>query len=386
MKSHEDLFFKLIRSAALGSDEDFSSFSDFEDWGLLFALCNAHSLTGVIYDRTVELFRDRIPQKFAAWFKQSAFKAMSFQTVRSLTFINIYSSLLKSGITPVVLKGEMLRQLYPVPEGRTSLDEDLLIDGFEYEKLTENLTSMGFEEVNQGEEDKHWVNKQYSLYLEVHFNPFPNEKSYEKWNAAFEGCFDRTVRNQNGTVSLSREDALIFLFLHAAKHFVYSGVGVKQLLDIALYMKHYKKEIDFSYVRAALKKAKALTFAQEVTAFIKEYLYDGVYCFGSDRADPDFVKDVISGGSLGRADEERVNSANVTSSAFKGKSSLKKILFPPKERLYKKYPFSKKCPLLLPLAWLMRLIAYALHGKKKKALQTGNTRLRMIKELGLIDK
>lgn len=386
MKQYEELLLKLIRCAVLQSEEDFGNFSDFSDWGNLFALCRAHSLTGAVYDKLSEVFDGRIPEKYAMWFRQTAFKEMSYQAVRSVAFLNVYDALSKKGITPVVLKGEALRALYPQPESRTSLDEDLLVEKKDYKKLVEELEAAGFEEVDPGGDDKHWVNKKFSVYFEVHFKPFADEKIYEKWNGVFEKSLEKTVKNPNGIVALSRTDGLIFLILHAAKHFVYSGVGIKQILDIALFIKNYKKEIDFQYVRSALKKTKALKFAQQLMAFIKEYLYGGFYFFGEETADDDFVRDILESGSLGKADEERIHSANVTAGAFKGKSSIKKILFPPAERLRKKYPFCRKFPILLPAAWLMRIVSYLLRGKKSTALKTGSERLKMLRKYGLINK
>ena len=384
MKPYEELLLKLIRSSVLQSEEDFSEFSDFEDWGGLFTLCSIHSVVGIIYDKLIEVFGDRLPEKFAVWFKHSAFKEMSFQAVRSLTFANFYQRLKEVNLAPVILKGEVLRPLYPKPESRTSLDEDLLIDGRDYEALTAELTNMGFEEVTQGDDDKHWLNQKYSVYFEIHSTPFPPEKSFEKWNRIFDGYKDRTITNDNGIISLSREDNLIFLILHAAKHFIYSGVGIKQITDIALFMREYEAEIDFAHVQDALKKVRVYTFAAELTAFIKKYIYPDIYTFGDAELGDDFVQDIFNSGSLGKADEERIHSANVTSSAFIGRSSLKKILFAPKERLQLRYPFAKKHPILLPVAWFLRLVTHIPHGKR--TLQTGSERLKMIKKYGLIIK
>ena len=384
MEPYEELLLKLIRSSILQSEEDFSEFSDFADWSELFELCRVHSVVGMIYDKLIEVFGDKIPEQYSMWFKHRAFKEMSFQAVRSLAFEEIYRELAVYNLSPVVLKGEVLRGLYPKPESRTSLDEDLLIDEKDYPVLEKALTAMGFEEVSLGEDDKHWLNKKYSTYFEIHFSPFAKEQTYENWNRVFENYQERTMRNRKGVVSLSRDDNLIFLILHATNHFIYSGVGIKQLLDIALFIREYRNEINFSYVNSMLRKAKVMNFAGQITAFIQEYLYPETVVFGTLRVDEEFVHDVLAGGSLGKADEARVHSANVTISAFKGKSSLKKILFPPKNRLQLNYPFAKKHPILLPIAWFIRLFSYLKLGKK--TLKKGSERLKMIQKYGLIEK
>lgn len=45
-------------------------------------------------------------------------------------------------------------------------------------------------------------------------------------------------------------DHLIFLLLHAFKHFISSGVGVRQLCDIALWMRRFGAQIDWQRVCA----------------------------------------------------------------------------------------------------------------------------------------
>jgi len=383
MKISEQLLIKLIRSSVLQTEEDFSDYSDFDEWRDLFVLCSNHSIVGMIYDKFVEVFGDKIPDSLAARLKHTAFTEMSFQAVRSQSFKRVYDELIADGFNLIVLKGELLRKLYPQPESRTSLDEDLLVDKNQYEELKNRLISMGFEEANESDGDKHWVNKKLSLYFEIHFEPFSNEKSYKKWNNIFANYSERII-NSDGIISLSSEDNFIFLMLHAAKHFIYSGVGLKQVLDIAVFMKNYQDEMDFSYVKNALKNTNTLLFAKEMTAFIKENLLENVYCFGEDKADSFFINDILNAGSLGQSDESRKHSANVTASAFKGDSKYINIIFPPRERLTLKYPFCKKYPILLPVAWAMRLASYLFRRKKSSALKTGNERLRMLKKYGLI--
>lgn len=385
MNLSEQLLLKLIRSAVLQKNEDFSDFSDFEDWNGLLLLCSKHNVVGMVYDKIIEVFKDKIPEPLALRLKHITFNEMSFQMARTQSFKTMYKELLKDNFNPIVLKGEVLRNLYPQPESRTSLDEDLLVAKSDYDRLTKKLLSLGFEEANESEDDKHWVNKKLSVYFEIHFTPFSDTKSYKKWNAVFDNWEQRIIKS-NDIISLSREDNLIFLLLHSAKHFIYSGVGLKQILDIALFMKKYQNDMDFSYITAALKSTNTLKFVNAVTAFIKEYIFEEVYCFSKGKPDEGFIKDVMNGGSLGQGDEERRHSANVTASAFKGNSRFKEIIFPPRERIYLKYPFSRKYPILIPLAWLMRLASFLVSGKKMSSLKTGNERLRMLKKYGLINK
>ena len=53
-------------------------------------------------------------------------------------------------------------------------------------------------------------------------------------------------------------DHLLYLILHALKHFLYSGFGIRQVCDIALFSERYRDEIDWSRVKTELQSVSAL--------------------------------------------------------------------------------------------------------------------------------
>lgn len=385
MTQSENLFLKIFSSSVFENHEaDFSDFDDFCQWNELFALCRKHSAVGITYQAVQNIFKSKIPDDISAQWKKETLMSGAVQSARSQALYSVCKKLNKKGLKPLVLKGEVLRTLYKNPEARTSVDEDLLIEKSQYSKLCEALTELGFEETLKGGDDVHWVNKKLSLYFEIHFSPFPENKNYSSWNACFEDCFSRSVSMENGIFALSPTDELIFLFLHSAKHFIYSGVGVKQLSDIALLTNKYQSEIDFSLVEAQLKKCGAFDFAKGISAFINAYLCPFTFFEENPLCNEALAQDIIDGGSLGAGSSERQHSAAITSGAFKKESVFKKIFFPPKERLKAKYPFARKYSVLLPLAWVMRIFSYLKKDKKGKAFSAGKQRLELIKKYNFI--
>ena len=80
------------------------------------------------------------------------------------------------------------------------------------------------------------------------------------------------------------------------------------------------------------------------------------------------LHDTLCGGVYGSNDYTRLHSSTVTLNAVKAsrageKSSVLSSIFPKKEYLERRYPYLKKHPYLLPVAWIQRIVHYA--GEKQ---------------------
>ena len=80
------------------------------------------------------------------------------------------------------------------------------------------------------------------------------------------------------------------------------------------------------------------------------------------------LHDSLCGGVYGSNDLTRLHSSTVTLNAVKAsrtgeKSSVLSTVFPKREYLERNYPYLKKRPYLLPVAWAQRLAHYA--GEKQ---------------------
>ena len=158
-------------------------------------------------------------------------------------------------------EGIVCRSLYPIPFLRPSVDEDIFVPAEDTEKYHEFLLSEGLfadEADLTADERKKMYEFSYHrenspTYLELHTNLFdPNSKVFGKLNDLFEGMIGRTVRIQVEDVSvrtLAPTDHLLFLILHAYKHFLYSGIGIRPICDIGLFAECYACEIDWQGIR-----------------------------------------------------------------------------------------------------------------------------------------
>lgn len=113
-----------------------------------------------------------------------------------------------------------------------------------------------------------YVHPDTGLVVEGHWALFPTEYAvYAALNMQLPDLMQRAQDWETGGVTLRVPDVcdhLIFLLLHAFKHFISSGVGVRQLCDIALWMRRFGAQIDWQRVRAALRATHSEGFAAAV--------------------------------------------------------------------------------------------------------------------------
>lgn len=253
-----------------------------------------------------------------------------------------------------------------------------------------------------------YQDKDKRLYIEVHKTPFTPDSPYlDRLNDCFLGAHDRAVTQQIcGTefLTLGPEDHLLYLLLHALKHFLYSGFGIRQICDIGLYAEAYRTEINWDSLRARLENIGAMDFVRAIFRIAGEQLLPesraAKYLADWDLTgvDPEpLLADVMEGGIYGSATMSRLHSSNMTLRAAStqsghGPSAVLYSLFPPLESMQGKYPCLKKIPVLLPAAWLHRQLGYLWElirhrGRSNSALtsiRVGNERIRLLEQYNII--
>lgn len=328
------------------------------------------------------------------------------QAAKTEAFLGVYDRLSVLGLCPVVVKGIVCRSLYPIADGRVSGDEDLIIPSAEIERYYLALSEMGFLcDLDSAEREKSFevtFVHPSGLKLEIHKSFFTPQGRLNELNKIIGNPFDDSVifNIANTKIrTLSYTKHLLYLILHAFKHFVYSGFGIRQVCDIALFTKKYASEIDFDFVASSLKKVNADTFAAAVYSAAEKYL-----AFTFDEAEnliellpknvsPDRLVDDIMNGDIYGGNTERQHSATVTLNAYeseKGKSNALKSLFPSREYLSQKYPYVKKNALLVPIAWASRITHYAAENISEKralssSLEIGRKRAELLKYYNIIN-
>ncbi len=355
--------------------------------------------------------------------KQRTIYTSTIQVMKTQEFYQLYEKLGKMGIRPVVTKGIICRSLYPNPDSRPSNDEDLWIPKQDAKKTHEALLACGMhllEDVNvEQAREIPYGRENSSFFVELHTDLFePDSDAYGDWNFIFKDSMERTVDvtiEGHSLRTMEVTDHLLYLIFHALKHFLHSGVGIRQICDIAVFANHYGTKIDWERLLSSCRKVNGEKFAAAVFKIGEKYLnfdpkqaaYPGKW--QDIQVDEEhLLEDLLGAGVYGNSSMSRIHSSNITLSAVSddksashsdgaahsgvGKNGLIRSLFPPADTMKDRYPYLQEKPYLLPKAWLNRIITYRRETKAGgnnsavESLKIGKERVQLLREYGIIKK
>ena len=412
----EKLFLKLFTSSVRQTQWNTDDLMlENNDWSRLLTLSAFHQVIPLLYEAVckTEPFLAHPPAVAGMW-KRETVLAVARQTRMTDEFLRLYREMCSCGLEPLVLKGLVCRNLYPKPDYRMSSDEDLLIPKEDFWKMDRFLCERGFYKNESDESLKaqmstlHEVgyhNPKTGLYLEIHLTLFSEESgAYGHLNGLFKDLHNDRVAVEVGEQTiwtLGYTEHMLFLLCHSVKHFLHSGFGVRQLMDMVLFAETYGSQIDWKKLIRICKKNHMYVFLI--------HLFDlGVHYFGFDpkkacwpvegarldgtRNAEDLLHDLLAGGIYGSSTEERRHSSNITLAAAqrkKRKGGVFAALFPEPSYMMKKYPYVKKHPWALPAAWIRRIADHMKENNyvnNRKIVETGYGRVKLLKKYGIIQK
>ncbi len=383
-----------------------------EEWGALLELASEHHVLPMFFEAVYRCpaFRSVDPA-LEKWARQQIRTNVGRQMAATEEFLRVYEALCKAGTRPLVVKGIVCRELYPMPDWRRSGDEDVLIDPKEYWLCKRTMSDFGLLPADEQEDGYEVPFRQEKgpLYIELHRSLFPPESTaYGYFNGFFEGARQRavavTVQNQQ-IWTLCPTDNLLYLILHAYKHFLHSGFGIRQVCDIVLFANAYGSEIHWQQVLEGCKTVRAEKFAAALFAIGQERLIfdpdSALYpaCWREISVDHrPLLEELLHCGIYGQIDPARVHSSNITLDAVaaqkqgrRAKAGLVASLFPPARSLTGRYPYLQKRPWLAPVAWVSRIVKYGSRSRQEddsnaaRILQMGSHRVSLLRQYDIID-
>lgn len=363
------------------------------DWERLLQLAQEQKLTAVLFGT----LRNVLPEQEQRLWRALSLQEAALQTQRTETFLKAYQALSDRGFQPLIVKGLLCRQTYPEPDARVSSDEDLYVPNADYPQFHAALLELGF----SGEEPDYANAHEARYYLrdlmvEGHWELFPQDNAaLNTLNALQDGFWQRSRMQDVCGVTmrvLEPTDHMTFLLLHAFKHFINSGVGIRQICDVAQWSKTY--EIDWSRVREAMRLARAEHFAAAVFDAGERY-FGMPHPAQWPRADcTALLEDAFGGGVYGSVTMSRKHSGSMTLAAVEDADranrakSVMRTVFPNRAVMETSFPWVKRSALLLPAAWTVRIVRYLQSrgegNSTAESLQIGTERLELMREYKII--
>lgn len=394
----ETQFLHIVKAAISGGDLP----AEKVDWPAIFTLANQQKLLPILFEAVRKMPAAEENVALFAVTKQQVIGQVLNQTVRSAEFSDLYHKLRSAGLHPIVVKGQLCSRLYPLKDHRISADDDLLIPDGEFMACHEQLLTNGLttgtpaDELATADEVSYTKNGS-PLYIELHRHLFDSsEDAHDELNHFFASL--KPVETDS-FLTMPPHEHLLYLLLHAYKHFVRSGIGLRQFCDIGLWALEYHDEIDWQRLHDQCASVHAATFAAAAFRIARDYLgidFDLPMPWDASIDVEPLLHDTLCGGVYGSNDLTRLHSSTVTLNAVKAsrtgeKSSVLRTVFPKREYLERRYPYLKKRPYLLPVAWVQRIAHYASEkqagtdNSASGSIKLGKERIELMKRYGIMD-
>lgn len=381
------------------------------DWSYLVQLAKEHNILALFVEGASKHYSFISRPEYEKEMNESI-AIVSAQVRRTSAFLKLYEAFVEADLHPIVMKGLICRELYgALGDHRPSGDEDILIRPSEYELAKRILIENGYiSEIEKETESQierlqevSFIHPKERLHIELHLNSMGREtEDRAQMSDYFTNVFEnyREVEIQGVTVrTMNHQDHLAFLILHAFKHFMLFGFGIRQVLDILLYQKNFGKEVDLVELDKTLCKFKASSFWNDIIYIGNRYLGFELSTIKEPTCPDELLNNILQCGVFGSKSEAEVTAGRATmrvsSNHTNNKSSnmfvvVWRSIFPSKVYMLDQAPYLLKKPWLLPFAWFRRWCRFVNRSKGANAnltvesIKISQRRMKVLKKYDLV--
>ena len=263
------------------------------------------------------------------------------------------------GIWYLPMKGCILKDLYPSPGMREMTDNDILFDGSHREEVRDLMTGRGYDISHFGTGHCDQYTKPPVLNFELHVCLFTRSTSEKMWDY-YSDISRLLIKDPDNSFGhhLSDEDFYIYMTAHEFKHYTGGGTGIRSLLDCYVFIRQKADSLDWDYIR---QEAGKMGFAEHEKArrelAFKLFSRPEVPELTAEEEEMlDQFLDYGAFGTVSRFAESKVRKFTEASEKNSSAGFILKRLFPPVSEMKRFYPICRKSPLLIPAAYVMRMI------------------------------
>ncbi|MBR5937456.1 MAG: nucleotidyltransferase family protein [Clostridiales bacterium] len=331
---------------------DDMSLSDLEE---LYKLAKRHDLAHLVGYAMINDHVKIDDDRFRTAFLQQYYSAIRRVTILEKDLAEIKMAFEEAGIDYVLLKGAVLRKIYPEEFMRVSTDMDILVHPVHLEPAERVLAEkLRYKTTDSGSHHDH-VTSPSGFHIDLHFRLTERESEARPYlDTVWERC--RLVEGKQHEYEMKDEMFYLFHMYHMAVHFQLGGCGIRPVLDT--WILNHRIDFDSDARRLLLEQSGLLKFAETIESIAEGWLS------GSPSTVYPEVEDYILKGGLYGGNQHIAAVQAQNGSRFK---YIMTRVFPPYKSISCRYPVLKKWPILLPFCWLHRLVESVFLGKTKKA-------------------
>ena len=265
----------------------------------------------------------------------------------------------KENIPYMLLKGSVIRNLYPEPWMRTSCDIDVLVHREDFAKTKKLLVERyGYTPYSETTHDEGFLAPNGS-HIELHYTLIEEDEANYS-SKILKKIWDNAVLEQGSHCKYQMTDEVFFFYhiAHMAKHIKNGGCGVRPFLDL-WFLEKEKSLISHQSVIQMLESAKMLQFAKTAIKLSANW-FEGA---AGDDATTILQKFVLTGGVYGIFENRFVLQQHDKSRKL---TYLLSRIFVSKMHLEKIYPSCKIRNWLIPFYQVRRWVGLCSKCRRKR--------------------
>ena len=324
----------------------------------IFQLSRAHSLEALI-GTTLKNAGVALPKEWNECILKAIRKVMLFDAERT----KLFTFMEENAIWYLPLKGIVLKDYYPVIGMRQMSDNDILFDADFGDKVQKYMESQGYKSVVVGTGTHDVYEKEPVYNFELHrilYAPM----DWNNWEAYYRDIKKKLIRNSATSYGyhFTDEDFYVYIVVHAYKHYVRSGTGLRTLLDFYMYLKAKEQKLDFSYIERECEHLGIEEFELQSRKLCKKVFQKSDLKTVKEFEDllteeeKEMLLYYLSSGVYGTLERGVRNSMKQFAKSSGKKSKFAYLLmriFPGMEA-FGQYPIIRKHKWLLPVGWVLR--------------------------------
>lgn len=260
MTKNTEIFLELLRSGVWGLPIHLSKPPD--DWHTIYNMSKKQSVQAVVFDGVQKLPKAFIPPKelVLEWYGITM-RTEKISEAHERDLVSLIKFLSDCNIDNRLMKGQGCASFYPKPWHRQSGDIDLFVGERQYNKAQDLIRNHGVKIEKESVYDVHFT--WGKTIVEMHkwetffYYPFVNRRLQsicrkEEWNKSIVvNIGDQPIALFNATFNA------FYIFVHLYHHFLQVGIGLRQICDWMLWMKHQEAHIDWERLHIYVQEIDA---------------------------------------------------------------------------------------------------------------------------------
>ena len=307
-----EVFFELIRAGLWNKEVRLSQYGDI-DFNKIYRLAQEQSVVGLLAAGLEHVTDVKVPQTIALTIAGEVLQLEQRNRAMNQFVARLVGDMRKAGIYTLLVKGQAVAQCYEKPLWRACGDVDFFLSDDNYEKAKAFLVPLASDVETEYVGAKHLGMTIDGWVVELHGSlrvGLPDRINRELDDIYADTFNNGSVRswNNSGTqiFTLSKENDIVYVFVHFFNHFYKEGVGLRQICDWCRLMWSYRNEIDVKKIEELVMRMGLVTEWRAFYNLASRYLgmpdldselmvYDSRYDKKADR----IIEFVLKSGNMG---------------------------------------------------------------------------------------